>query len=198
MLLRIETLALAASLMFGFSASAQSATYEIDPAHSTVEFSIKHMAISNVHGRFAVKSGTILLDMRNPDKSSVVAIIDIPSLDSGTPQRDAHVKSPDFFDAARFPTAIFKSTSVKKVESGFDVYGDLTMHGVTKPVTLHMEEPSKDQIGTDGKAHRGFSAETTLHRQDFGLVYNGTLKSGDVVIGDDVKLTFDVEASIAQ
>ncbi len=197
MSVRIETLVLAASMMFSLGASAQTTTYEIDPAHSTVEFSIKHMAISNVHGRFAVKSGTILLDPKNPDKSSVVAIIDIPSLDSGTPQRDAHVKSADFFDAAKFPTATFKSNSVKKVEGGFDVYGDLTMHGVTKPVTLHMEEPSKDQVGTDGKTHRGFTAETTLHRQDFGLVYNGTLKSGDVVIGDDVKLTFDVEAGKA-
>lgn len=179
----------------GSTALAQAVPYTIDPAHSEVDFSIKHMAISTVHGRFSVKSGTVLYDATNPLKSSVEAVIDVKSVSTGQPQRDGHLNSPDFFDTAKYPTAEFKSTSVKKVGEGYDVYGDLTMHGVTKPVTLHMDEPSKEQIGMDGKPHRGFSVTTQINRKDFGLVWNGNLKSGDTVLGDDVKMTFEVEAA---
>lgn len=152
------------------------------------------MAISTVHGRFALKDGTVELNPANFADSSVVATIDVAAVDTGNAQRDAHLKSPDFFDTAKFPTATFKSTKISKTSDGYDVVGDLTLHGITKPVTLHMEEPSKEQIGMDKKAHRGFSATTTLHRQDFGLTWNGTLKSGDNMLGDDVKMTFDIEA----
>ena len=179
----------------GAAALAQSATYAIDPAHSEVDFSIKHMAISTVHGRFSVKSGTVVLDPSDVTKSMVDAVINVESVDTGQPQRDKHLNSPDFFDTAKFPTAEFKSTSVKKAGDGYDVFGDLQLHGVSKPVTLHLETPSKEQIGMDGKPHRGFSATTEINRKDFGLTWNGNLKSGDTVLGDDVKLSFEVEAA---
>ena len=195
MKLKLASALLSGLLLAGSQAFAETTTYAIDPAHSEIDFSIRHMAISTVHGRFGLAGGTILLDKNDPTRSSVIANIDATTVDTGTPQRDAHLKSPDFFDTAKFPTATFKSTAVKRVGEGFDVYGDLTLHGVTKPVILHMEEPSKEQIGPDNKSHRGFSATTTLHRQDFGLSWNGTLKSGDSALGDDVKLTFEIEAA---
>ena len=191
--IRYAAAALATALLAGLPALAQTTTYAIDPAHSEVDFSIRHMAISTVHGRFGLKSGTILLDPADVTKSSVEAVIDVASVDTGTPPRDGHLKSPDFFDAAKYPLATFKSSSVRKAGDGY-VVGDLTLHGVTRPITLHMEPPSKEQTGMDKKLHRGFSATTTLHRQDFGLTWNGTLKSGDSVLGDDVKLSFDIEA----
>ena len=176
-------------------ARAQRVTYAIDPAHSEVDFGIKHMGISTVHGRFPVAGGTIDLDVNNLSGSSVTATIDVAGVDTGVAQRDTHLKSADFFDTAKFPTATFKSTRIVPAGDGYDVIGDLNLHGVTKPVTLHMDAPSKEQIGMDKKPHRGFSATSTVHRQDFGLTWNGTLKSGDAMLGDDVKMTFDVEAS---
>ncbi len=191
----VLTFALACLLGFTVPGSAQNINYAIDPAHSQVDFSIKHLAISTVRGRFALKEGTVALDPSDVTKSNVTAVIDVASVDTGAPQRDGHLKSPDFFDTAKFPTATFKSTSVKRSGSGYDVIGDLTLHGVTKPVTLHMEEPSKEQAGNDKKLRRGFTATTTLHRQDFGVSWNGTLKSGDNLLGDDVKMTFDIEGA---
>ncbi len=190
----VRTLALSSLLGLSLGAFAQATTYSIDPAHSSVEFSIRHMAITTVHGRFGLKGGTIALDPKDITHSSVTAEIDVTSVDTGTPQRDAHLKSPDFFDTAKYPTATFKSTSLTRAGDGYDVLGDLTLHGVTKPVTLHMDQPSKEQVGMDSKLHRGFSATTTIHRQDFGLTWNGTVKSGDSVLGDDVKMSFDIEA----
>ena len=186
---------LATAFFAGTQASAQHATYAIDPQHSQVDFGIKHMGISNVHGRFAIKEGTIDLDPANPADSSVMATIDVTSVDTGVAARDGHLRSPDFFDTAKFPTATFKSTKISKTGEGYDVVGDLSLHGVTKPVTLHMEAPSKEQIGMDKMPHRGFTATTMLHRQDFGLTWSGTLKSGDNMLGDDVKMEFDIEAA---
>ena len=194
--MRWTTCLLAVSTLVLSSAAAltQAVPYAIDAAHSEVDFSIKHMAISTVHGRFSIKSGTVMYDATNPEKSSVEAVINVTSVSTGEPKRDSHLNSPDFFDTAKYPTAEFKSASLKKVGDGYDVYGDLTMHGVTKPVTLHMDEPSKEQVGMDGRPHRGFSATTQINRKDFGLVWNGNLKSGDNVLGDDIKMTLEVEA----
>ncbi len=182
------------TLLAGPHLYAQRIAYVVDPAHSTVDFGIKHMAISTVHGQFAIKEGLIELDSKDLPASSVTATLDVASVNTGNAQRDAHLKSPDFFDTAKYPTATFKSTKITPSGDAYDVMGELTLHGVTKPVTLHMEPPSKEQIGMDKKAHRGFSASTTIHRQDFGLTWNGTLKSGDAMLGDDVKMTFDIEA----
>ncbi len=179
----------------GLQAIAQHATYAIDPQHSQVDFGIKHMGISTVHGRFAISGGTINLDEANVDGSSVMATINVASVDTGEAARDKHLNSPDFFDTAKYPTATFTSTKVAKAGEGYDVMGNLTLHGVTRPVTLHMEPPSKEQIGMDKMPHRGFSATARIHREDFGLTWNGTLKSGDSMLGDDVKMSFDIEAA---
>ena len=187
---------LALGLVFASAPSlAQHVTYAIDPQHSQVDFGIKHMAISTVRGRFAITDGTVDLDKSNVAGSSVTATINVASVDTGEAARDTHLRSADFFDTTKFPTATFKSTKLTKTGEGYDVIGDLTLHGVTKPVTLHMDAPSKEQIGMDKLPHRGFSATTTIHRQDFGLTWNGKLASGDAMLGDDVKMTFDIEAA---
>ena len=176
--------------------SAQTRDWKIDPAHSEADFSVKHMAISTVHGAFHGVNGVIHLDPANLAKSSVEATIDVTTVNTGVDQRDTHLKSPDFFDVAKFPTMSFKSTSVKKAGEGYDVAGDLTLHGVTKPVVLKLDAPGKEQVGMDGKSlHRGFAATTTINRQDFGVKWNGTLKSGDSAVGDDIKIELDVEAA---
>jgi polyisoprenoid-binding protein YceI len=119
----------------------------------------------------------------------------VTTVDTGVAGRDTHLKSPDFFDTAQFPTMTFKSTSVAKTGSGYAVTGDLTMHGVTKSVVLMMDAPSKAQMN-GGKEHRGFTATTTIKRQDFGLSWAGKpLSTGDAVLGDDVKIELDIDAA---
>ncbi|WP_446742172.1 YceI family protein [Silvibacterium acidisoli] len=184
----LSVLALTASAAFAQT------QWAIDAAHSQAAFTIRHMGISNVNGRFGNISGTVVLDPSDLTKSSVKATIDVTTVDTGVAQRDGHLKSPDFFDVAKFPTMTFVSKSVSKSGDDYVVQGDLTMHGVTKPVTLKLDAPDKEQTGPDNKLHRGFSASTVLHRQDFGLVWNGTLKSGDNMLGDDVKVQLDIEA----
>ncbi len=175
--------------------SAQTKDWKIDAAHSEADFSIKHMAISTVHGSFRGVSGVIKFDPVDVAKSGVEATIDVSTVDTGVAPRDNDLKSPKFFDTAKFPSMTFKSTSVTRAGDHFDVAGELTLHGVTKTVVLKLEEPGKEETGMDGKSvHRGFSATTTINRKDFGLTWNGTLKSGDSVLGDDVKIELDVEA----
>ena len=176
--------------------SAQVTQWKIDANHSEADFAIKHMSISTVHGTFRGISGTITYDPADVVKSGVEASIDVTSVDTGVAARDTHLKSADFFDVAKFPTMTFKSTSVKKAGDHYDVTGDLTLHGVTKPVVLKLEELGKSQIGMDGKSvHRGFTATTTINRTDFGLSWNGSLKSGDAMLGNDVRIELDIEGS---
>jgi len=188
---------MAAVLVLGTGGlSAQATQWKIDPMHSEADFAIKHMAISTVHGSFHGLSGVVTLDPANLAKSSVEATIPVDTVDTGVVPRDNDLKSPRFFDAAQFPTMTFKSTSVHKAGDHYDVTGDLTLHGVTKPVVLKLEEPGKEEIGMDKKSvHRGFTATTTINRQDFGLAFNGTLSSGDAVLGDEVKIEIDIDAA---
>lgn len=175
--------------------SAQTRDWKIDPAHSEADFSIKHMSISTVHGTFRGVAGVIKYDPADVAKSGVEATIDVSSVDTGVAPRDGHLKSPDFFDVAKFPTMTFKSTSVTKAGDHYDATGDLTLHGVTKKVVLRLDNPGKEEPGMDGKSvHRGFSATTTINRKDFGLTWNGKLKTGDMVVGDEVKIELDIEA----
>ena len=175
--------------------SAQATQWKIDPMHSEADFAIKHMSISTVHGTFRGISGTITYDPANVAKSGVEASIDVTSVDTGVAPRDKHLKSPDFFDTDKFPTMTFKSTGVHKAGDHYDVVGDLTLHGVTKQVVLKLDGPGKEEPGMDGKSvHRGFTATTTINRKDFGLSWGGTLKSGDAVLGDEVKIELDIEA----
>jgi polyisoprenoid-binding protein YceI len=177
------------------SASAQTTAWKIDSSHSEADFSIKHLAISTVHGSFRGVTGVISLDPAHVEKSSVEASIDVTGVDTGVAARDTHLKSPDFFDTAKFPAMTFKSTAITKTGDHYDVTGDLTLHGVTKSVVLALEAPGKEQIDGKGKPRRGFTATTTINRKDFGLVWNGTLKSGDNVLSDDVKIELDIEAA---
>jgi polyisoprenoid-binding protein YceI len=176
--------------------SAQATQWKIDPMHSEADFAIKHMAISTVHGSFHGVSGVITFDPANMAKSSVEATIPVDTVDTGVAPRDNDLKSPRFFDAAQFPTMTFKSTSVRKAGDHYDVAGDLTLHGVTKPVVLKLEELGKEETGMDKKSvHRGFTATTTINRQDFGLAFNGTLSSGDAVLSDEVRIEIDIDAA---
>ena len=175
------------------AASAQVSKWQIDPAHSEADFTIKHMGISNIHGRFGNINGALDLDDKDITKSDVNATVDITSVDTGVAQRDTHLKSPDFFDASKYPTMTFVSKSLSNNHGQLQLTGDLTIHGVTKPVTLALDGPSKEQLDPYGKIRRGFSATTTIHRQDYGLTWNGNLKSGDVVLADDVKVELDIE-----
>lgn len=194
---RMYTAGLVAAVAVALGASqlkAQVSEWKIDPAHSDAEFSIKHMAISTVHGSFRGVSGVVKFDPADVAKSGVEATIDVTSVNTGVAARDTHLKSGDFFDVAKFPTMTFKSTKVEKSGDGFAVYGDLTLHGVTKNVKLNLETPDKEQ-SPDGKSiHRGFTARTTINRKDFGLLWAGKTGSGDAILGDDIKIELDIEA----
>jgi polyisoprenoid-binding protein YceI len=179
-------LALAAPIAF-----AQTSTWKADSAHSEVDFTIKHLAISNVHGRFGKVEATIVYDEKDITKSTVQATIDVTGVDTGEPARDTHLKSDSFFDVAKFSTATFKSTSVAKGGSGLQITGDLTIHGVTKSVVLDVDGPTAPVNGMDKKPHVGFSASTTIHRADFNL--GSTIPTA--IVGDDVKLTIDLDAA---
>jgi polyisoprenoid-binding protein YceI len=185
---------LAAIVVAGASlAQAQTSTWKIDPAHSAADFSVKHMGISNVHGHFGGVTGMVTLDEKEMAKSTVSATIDTTTVDTGNPQRDGHLKSPDFFDVAKFPTMTFVSKKLTDEGGQKKLTGDLTLHGVTKSVTLDLDGPSKEQADPQGKTRRAFSATTSIHRQDFGLVWGKTLASGDAMVGDDVKVELNVE-----
>jgi polyisoprenoid-binding protein YceI len=187
---------LAAVLMVGAGTmAAQAQDWMIDKSHSEADFSVKHMGISTVHGSFRGVSGTIRFEAGNPAAWNVEATIDVNTVDTGVADRDKHLKSADFFEVEKYPTMTFKSTGVKPEGEGYLMTGDLTLHGVTKPVTLSVEAPGNEQVGMDGKSvHRGFTATTKVNREDFGLKWNGTLKSGDAVIGSEVKIELDIEA----
>lgn len=191
---RHKTVLFAAALLTAVaSASAQVSKWQIDPAHSEADFTVRHMGISNVHGRFGNLNGTLTLDEKDITKSSVKATVDVTTVDTGVAQRDTHLKSPDFFDSTKYPQMAFVSKSLTSSNGQSQLTGDLTLHGVTKSVTLTLDGPSKEQLDPYGKIRRAFSATTTIHRQDFGLNWNGNLKSGDTVVGDDVKVELDIE-----
>lgn len=169
-------------------------TWNLDPAHSTAQFKVKHMMISNVKGNFTGLSGVLKLDAANPSGSSVEASIDVTTVNTGDAQRDGHLKSADFFDADQFPALRFKSTKVTSSGGGdYAVTGDLTLHGVTKSVTFSVEdvsEPSKDPWGN---LRIGLSASTKINRKDFGLSWNTALETGGVLVGEDVTISLDVQ-----
>lgn len=168
--------------------------WEIDPAHSSATFSIRHMMVSNVRGQFNKISGTVNLDEKNISRSTAEATIDASTIDTNEAKRDAHLKSADFFDVEKYPTITFKSTKVAKAgKNKLKVTGDLTMHGVTKPVVLDVEGPFPPMKDPYGNIKSGLSATTTIKRKDFGLNWNAALEAGGVVVGDEVKITLDLE-----
>ena len=167
-------------------------TYQIDPKHSAARFKIRHMMIANVGGEFNNVTGTIEFDQAKPEQSRIDASIDADSLHLGDPQRDAHVKGTDFFNVAQFPTITFKSSKVTAAGSGYKVAGDLTMLGVTKPVTLTVDALSPEVTDPWNLQRRGLSAVTSINRKDFGMAWNAPA-GGGVMLSENVEITLDLE-----
>ncbi len=170
-------------------------TWVIDPVHSFAEFSVKHMMVATAKGRFTTLEGTLQLDQANPANSSVVASIDIASIDTGEPKRDAHLRSADFFDVEKYPTIRFKSTRVERTgDDRAKVYGDLTIRDVTRPVVLDTELEGIVEKDGYGKTRAAFTATTEINRKDFGVNWNAALETGGVALGDRVKITLHIAA----
>jgi polyisoprenoid-binding protein YceI len=187
---RLFTAALSALLLSGVSALAQSSSWTIDPNHSQVNFQIRHMGVSNVRGSISGITGTVVWDAKDPGKSSVEATITTKTVTTNNEKRDAHLKSPDFFNVEKFPTMTFKSTSVTSENGKLQVVGDLTLGGVTKSVTLDVDGPTPPQKDQHGKLVTGFSISGMLKRSDFNFGQKFTAP----VLGDDVRFTIDSEA----
>ena len=168
-------------------------TYRIDPAHSTAQFVVRHMMITNVRGAFGKVEGTVVYDPENPAQSSIEAAIDVASIETRDAQRDAHLKSADFLDADKFPKITFKSSKIEGSGGEFRVSGDLTIHGVTRPVVLQVEGPTPAAKDPWGNTRVGASATTRIKRSDFGLTWNAALETGGFLIGDEVKIELEIQ-----
>jgi len=168
-------------------------TYTIDPSHSSASFSIKHMMIAKVHGGFEKISGKLVFDKANPAKSAVDVTIDANSIDTREDARDKHLRSPDFFDVEKYPTITFKSTRVEGELGSLRVIGELTIHGVTKSVTLEVEGPTDEIKDPWGNVKVGASATTKIKRKDFGLTWNAALEAGGLLVGDDVNISLEIQ-----
>jgi polyisoprenoid-binding protein YceI len=167
-------------------------TYTIDPAHSTAHFVVRHMMITNVRGSFGKVTGTVQYDSENPAATAIDATIDATSINTNEPQRDAHLRSADFLDTDKFPTITFQSTRF----DGEKVTGNLTIHGVTRPVTLTVDGPTPAEKDPWGNVRIGASATTKIKRSDFGLTWNAALETGGIVVGDELKI--EIEVSLIQ
>lgn len=167
--------------------------WNIDVAHSAIHFHVRHMVISKVHGRFAKWSGALELDTQDLTRSRVDVRVETASIDTQVADRDAHLKSPDFLDVAKYPELTFRSTSIQKNGGGYRVVGDLSLHGVTREVVLDAEfaGTGKDPWGNE---RAGFSAKATLDRREHGLVWNAALETGGVLVGEKVEISIELEA----
>ncbi len=184
---------LLSTLLFAAPVFAAPQSYEIDPVHSRVEFTIRHM-FSKVTGSFGTFKGTVSYDAAAPANSSANVEIDASSIDTNNDRRDNHLKSPDFFDVAKFPTLTFTSTKVTAgTEGKFKIEGKLTMHGVAQPVVLDAAFLGAGP-GLDGVARSGFEASTKVDRKDYGIVWNKALDQGGTLLGDDVQINLEIEA----
>jgi polyisoprenoid-binding protein YceI len=191
--------AVATILALGFPVRGSASIWEIDPAHTSAQFGIRHLMISTVRGDFRKVTGTVNLNEQDVTKSTIDATIDVSSINTGIEKRDEHLRSPDFLDAAKYPTMTFKSKKIEKAGEGkYKVTGDLTLHGTTREVVLDVEgnlTPVKDPMG---KTRIGGMATTKLNRKDFGLAWNRPLETGGVVVGDEVTITIDTELTQPQ
>jgi polyisoprenoid-binding protein YceI len=174
--------------------SAPIRTFTIDKTHSEAVFQVRHL-VTKVRGRFTDLAGTIVFDEASPERSTVTLTIQAASIDTGTPDRDAHLRSEDFFHVEKHPAIAFASTVIRPLgEDVYEVTGDLTMRGVTKRITLPVSYLGK---ATDpwGNEKAGFEAETTVNRKDFGLVWNAALETGGFLVGDDVRISVSIQAA---
>ena len=168
-------------------------TYRIDPAHSSVSFSVKHMMIAKVNGGFEKMNGTLVYDPKDPAKTAVDVTIEAASINTHEAQRDTHLKSADFFDVEKYPTLTFKATRTEGSGDELKITGDLSIHGVTQKVTLNVERPSEEMKDPWGNMKIGASGATKIKRKDFGLNWNAALEAGGFLVGDDVNISFDVQ-----
>ena len=175
--------------------AASADTWQIDPVHTTVGFSVRHMTISTVRGQFNKVAGTITANDNDPATAVIEATIDTASIDTHSPDRDSDLKSANFLDVAKYPTMIFKSKKIEAAGPGkYNVVGDLTLHGVTKGVTLAVEATGAPIKDPWGNMRAGATATTTINRKDFGLTWNKVIEAGGAVVGDAVAVEIDVEA----
>jgi len=172
---------------------AEAATYTIDPAHSSINFSVPHLVINVVRGRFTDFAGTIVYDARDVTQSSVQFTAKTASVNTDVPKRDEHLRTPDFFDVAKYPELSFKSTRVEKRGDAYECVGTFTLHGVSKEITIpfRLAGPIKDPWGN---ARIGVGAEITINRQDYGIAFGQTVDGGGLVVGNDVKIELNLEA----
>lgn len=195
----LGTVCAAAAACVFQSTATSAAEWTLDPAHSSAGFKVRHMMVSNVSGQFGGVTGTAEYDGTNIKSLKVNAEIDTTTINTGDKARDEHLRNADFFDAEKFPKMTFKSTKVvPKSEGKFQLVGDLTMHGVTKPVTLEVEGPSPAITDKKGSTRMGASATATLQRKNFGITYGGALDNGGAAIGDDVKIDLEIEMTKAK
>lgn len=177
------------------------AKWNIDPDHSVAGFTIKHMMVTNIRGTLTGVTGTIVFDPTAIESSSVEASLPLAGLSTGNKKREEHLMSTDFFESARFPTMTFRSTKVEKTGSNRGkITGDLTMHGVTRPVTMEAEYfgPVKSPSELGGETTMGFSASLTINREDFGIMWNFPFDNDKLVVGKDVDISLDIEADLAE
>ncbi|MEE8409422.1 MAG: YceI family protein [Myxococcota bacterium] len=173
---------------------AAASTWNIDSAHASAQFSVRHMMVTNVRGELTNVTGTLELDDKNITKSTIQIEIDAATIDTRNEKRDGHLKSPEFLDVAKFPKITFKSTKIRKAGKGkLKVTGNLTIRGVTKSVILDVEGPTAEVKAPWGAVVRGLHATTTIKRKEFGLTWNKALEAGGILVGEEVKITLDIE-----
>jgi len=183
----------AALFLVSLPALAQTSTWNIDPNHSTAQFTVRHFGISNVTGNFTKVTGSVVLNDKDITQSQVSASIDVSSVDTRVEARDKDIKSPHFLEVEKYPTIEFKSKKIINSNGKLQVIGDLTLHGTTREVTLDVDGPTPPLADPYGNWRRGISATTSINRKDFNLLYNSALGTGEAVVGDTVKIQIDAE-----
>jgi len=187
-------LAVAAAVLLALPAAGAPSEWAFDPQHSSAQFAVKHLMISTVRGEFHGVSGIVNWDDKDITRSTVDVSIDATTVDTREPDRDKDLKSPNFFDVAKYPTLTFKSKKIEQAGPGkLKVTGDLTIHGVTKEVTLDVDGPTAPIKDPWGKTRIALNATATVNRQDFGVKWNHTMDGGGVVVSDTVNITIDAE-----
>lgn len=190
MLKRIITLSF---LTLAFAVHANTTTWDVDSTHSTVGFKIRHLVVANVDGRFTDFTGTATIDDTDFTKNKLEGTVKTTSINTDNVKRDEHLRSADFFDTKKFPTISFKTTKAEKVGEKMTLTGEMTMKGITKPVTLEVSELTAPVKGMQGGLLRGLSATAKLNRKDFGLTWNKALEAGGVAVGDEVTVRLEFE-----
>ncbi|HEY8076106.1 MAG TPA: YceI family protein, partial [Labilithrix sp.] len=168
-------------------------SWTLDPSHTNATFSVRHMMVSNVRGEFQKLSGSVKGDLAKPESLSIEATIDVGSINTREPKRDAHLRSADFFDVEKYPSITFVSKRARRTGDGLEVAGELTIHGTTREVVLEVEGPTPEHKDPWGNVRIGASAKTKIKRSDFGMTWNAALEAGGILVGDEIKIELDLE-----